>query len=193
LALHSSLVDSITENLRFLLWQSRVAHDDWPHQLAVWAGCKPEHAWLLLQGLALPTPDELARVARATDVTGDELQFARLVEEANVNVLQANLAYLQADLVRGAQRPFARALGVTEGTMSRWFTGAQEPELRHLAALSEKLGIDSKLDLRFDPLFLSPVPATDAGRRAWLKSRLNTIDRGRLLRHWATLELIFGS
>src|SRR5947208_10086780 len=87
---------TLSRNLRFLLWRSGLERSRWPHRIRQWVGASGDsvRAGHLLQGTApAPTQDEVQKLARATGIEVERLLFADLVAEARTNIVEQNLRY----------------------------------------------------------------------------------------------------
>ncbi len=177
-----------SENLRYLLWDKKVARKRWTAQLAEWAGCSLHRAKSLLQGAEL-LPDEQEQIAQQVNIPEEDIHFKRLVER--VDILQENLGYLFDSLEHGEGKVLAESIDANPTTVSRWRSGEQNPRRYNLVALCHFFGLSSGTDLETDPIFLSLGPVGDRRRREWLHERVDQLDSAALQDLFPALERLF--
>jgi transcriptional regulator with XRE-family HTH domain len=179
-----------------LLWNAGVEREDWVGWLVDRTGyeyCRAEE--LLLGGV--PHSEEIERVATVFGVSREDVAEVDLVGRAGVNVLLQNLCrlidsmYLINSKGRGAKKPLADHLGVHPTTVSKWYSGEQDPTREHLKALHRYFGL-SGIELRTDPIFLSPVPIGKAEQKAWLREQIDRIDDAELGQLYPVLQRLLG-
>lgn len=176
---------TVTENLRYMLWNREVKQEHWANQLADWARCATQRAEELLQG-ARPEPEELEQIAQRVNVSEEELQFARLVDE--VHILGKNIRYLLDSLDRGEQKDLAENVGVSEGTISKWHQEKQKPSATNLRKLRAEFGLPSEIDLNSYPLFLSMSPIGERQQKEWLREHIERLNADTLRSLFPALE-----
>ena len=166
---------------------------DWLANRTGYEYCRAEE--LLLGGDA--RPGEIERIAAVFGVSQEDVAGADLVERARVDVLLQNMCRLidSVNLVvrtgRGAKKLLADELGVHPTTVSKWYSGEQEPTRENLDALLRYFGL-SGIEIRVDPIFLSPLPVGKAEQRAWLSERVDRIDGAELQQLFPALRRLFG-
>jgi transcriptional regulator with XRE-family HTH domain len=165
----------VTENLRFLLWKARVQRREWAAHLASWVGCTLPRARELLEGTSLST-EEQERIAHAAGVAAEDLQFARLLDMAGIDLPLENLRYLLDSVQRGHKGPLATRLGIHPTTISNWYSGRQKPRKARLDRLRHYCGLEPSIDLATESLFLSDAPHSDKARKEWLYEHIELLD-----------------
>ena len=179
-----------------MIWNEGVERERWVDWLANRTGyehCRAEE--LLLGGNA--RSEEIERIATIFGVLREDVAEADMVARAGVDVLLQNLCRLidSMDLVvrrgRGAKSLLADDLGVHPTTVSKWYSGEQEPTRENLDALRRYFGL-SGIELRTDPIFLSPVPTGKAEQKAWLCEQIDRIDAAKLEQLYPALQRLLG-
>ena len=169
-----------TRNLRYQLWQRKVAREHWAFQLMEWLACSECRAWELLHGIP-PNQEELLKLSEWTEQTEEQLQSVNL--DGQSAVLAENLRYLLEAPKRGGKKALAAELGVKQGTLSCWLRG-RRPECRHQEAIKRYFGLPATVDLETVPLFLELSPVGSLEQREWLRQRISELDE-------ATLRVLF--
>jgi transcriptional regulator with XRE-family HTH domain len=162
-------MNTVTENVRYLLWKEGISPTEWASRLAQWARCDVQRAEEILQGGAL-RPSEQTAIANATHCSEEELQLARLVE--GVDILQENFKFLVTGFEHGRAKKFAEHIQVKPVTVSRWANKSQKPQKRVFPAVCRYFELPEGTDLEEDALFLLPYPDNDKQRRTWLQQRI---------------------
>jgi transcriptional regulator with XRE-family HTH domain len=180
------------ENLRFLLWQSRLPQSKWFDQLTTWLKGDVERAAALLQGVE-PNDQERLLLAELADLRDTDLGLVRLLERSDVNLLRENLHYLLDNLPHGGKKEVAVHLGVRPLTISRWLKGEQQPTRNHLRGLCGYFNLPYATDLERDPLFLELLPISAQDQRKWLHRWLDELDTATLGRLFWALYLMLSS
>jgi transcriptional regulator with XRE-family HTH domain len=165
-------MDTVTENVRYLLWKERISPAEWVSRLAQWAKCDVQRAEEILQGSAL-RPGEQTAIANATHCSEEELQLARLVE--GVDILRENFNFLVTGLEHGKAKKFAKYIQVKPVTISRWANKSQKPQKRVFPAVCRYFELPEGTDLEKDALFLLPYPDNDSRRRTWLRQHIEQL------------------
>jgi transcriptional regulator with XRE-family HTH domain len=113
------------------------------------------------------------------EVEVESLRFANLPRDRG-HVLSENLRFLFSTLGHGGKKAIASELGIDPTTVSRWLSGAYEPQLASLRQLVSHFGLPADTDLQEDPIFLSAEPVSAIERRTWLHERINALSRNEL-------------
>jgi len=184
-------VESLTLNIRFLLWREGVKRDEWIAKLADLLGCDINRAQGILGGAADPESQEVALIAKPYKVGVNKLRTQSLVAEEKVDVLSANIRHLIDGLVHGQRRQFAAALGVDVTTVSRWSTAAQRPTKTKLMRICDYFGLPVATNLETDPLFLSLEPVTGREMKGWLHEQIDGLDADTLRNLFPALQRLF--
>lgn len=119
-------------------------------------------------------PDVLQRLAAAfgQDDGGESIRFADLVGDGT-DLPRENLKFLFESLDRGGKKRLAAELSIDPTTVSRWLSGASQPQGPSLRHLSDYFGLPAGTDLRETPIFLSVEPVATVDRRRWLQARID--------------------
>jgi len=169
-------VDSLTLNIRFLLWRDDVKRDEWAAKLADMLECDIHRAQEILGGGVDIQPKEIAVVAKAYKVGVNDLRTQNLVSEEKTDVLSANIRHLIDGLAHGQRKQFAAQLGVDVTTVSRWSTAAQRPTKTKLRRICDYFGLPVATNLEADPVFLSLDPVTGSEMKRWLHEQIEGLD-----------------
>ena len=181
-------VESLTLNIRFLLWRDGVKRDEWSAKLANLLGSDIPRAQEILSGGVDLQPTEVALIAKAYKVTVNKLRTQSLVSEEKVDVLTANIRHLIDGLAHGQRRQFAAQLGVDVTTVSRWSTAAQRPTKTKLGRIRDYFGLPVATNLEGDPIFLSLDPVTGTEMRSWLHEQIEGLDADTLRNLFPALQ-----
>jgi transcriptional regulator with XRE-family HTH domain len=128
------------------------------------------------------TADQLAGLARALEVgeDGSELRFSDLLSDSGKNVLAENLKFLFDTLEHGGKKGLARSFGIDPTTVSRWLSGASEPQGPALRQIVNYFGLRADTDLRTDAVFLSVEPVSAVAKRQWIRDRVDSLTNEKL-------------
>ena len=181
-------MESLTLNIRFLLWRDGVKRDEWSAKLANLLGSDIPRAQEILSGGVDLQPTEVALIAKAYKVTVNKLRTQSLVSEEKVDVLTANIRHLIDGLAHGQRRQFAAQLGVDVTTVSRWSTAAQRPTKTKLGRIRDYFGLPVATNLEGDPIFLSLDPVTGTEMRSWLHEQIEGLDADTLRNLFPALQ-----
>ena len=165
---------------------------DWLADRTGYEYCRAEE---LILG-STPRSEEIERIAAVFGVSQEDVAEVDMVSRAGVNVLLQNLRRLidSTHLVvkgGGAKKRLADDLGVHPTTVSKWYSGEQSPTRENLGALRRYFGL-SRVELRIDPIFLSPVPTGKAEQKAWLLEQVDRIDAVKLEELYPALRRLLG-
>jgi transcriptional regulator with XRE-family HTH domain len=164
-----------SENLRYLLWRSKIKREDWSVQLSAWAKCHKSRAEEILNGAPLETIEQ-QEIAKNTDVSEEAIQTERFLND-KVDVLWENIKFLtEKDYTGEKLVAIARAIGVSQVTISRWRSRNQRPEDAQIAKLCLYFNLPAKTDLKTDSIFLSLYPIGALDRKNWLKQQIDQLD-----------------
>ncbi len=186
----------LAPNLRYLLWNEGVDRETWVDRLADRTGYEYCRAEELLLG-STPRAEEIERIAAVFGVSQEDVAEVDMVSRSGVNVLLQNLrrlidsTHLVVDKGGGAKKRLADDLGVHPTTVSKWYSGEQSPTRENLGALRRYFGL-SGVELRIDPIFLSPVPTGKAEQKAWLLEQVDRIDAAKLEELYPALRRLLG-
>lgn len=167
-------MSNTSENLCYLLWKHKLNREEWSRQLAEWAKCSQDRANELLGGTDL-RDDEQKRIAQVLNISEEDLQYSRLVEVEQADILHLNVIFLLEHLEHGKKRELAENLSVHPTTLNKWERHEQSPSPSHQTGLRRYFNISSSVDLTRDPIFLSHLPVIDLGRREWLQQRIKRL------------------
>ncbi|MEZ9540314.1 helix-turn-helix domain-containing protein [Shewanella sp. 10N.286.51.B8] len=193
---------SVSENIRFLLWQAGIEKPYWKKSLkSKLNSIKASGFGSSLSQLDYSTEDcddlllrdnvsetDLRVVSQAFAIDESELKFSSLLKSSKTNVLAHNLKTLCSGLGPGGKTKLAESLGVHNTTLSRWLSGTITPDKIKLKNLSDFFGVDYDKLLNDHPYFLSINPVTEIEKRDWLKSRVDDIPRELLNRLYPALD-----
>jgi transcriptional regulator with XRE-family HTH domain len=169
----------ISSNVRYLLWRAGVPREQWEAWLSARTELGGSKCKMLVAGRLLDeqiTSEALRDLARAFEQAddGESLRFSDFFGEGT-NVLAENLRFLFASLGRGSKKQIAAELEVDPTTVSRWLSGAFEPQGALLRQLVTYFGLPQDTDLRRTPIFLSVEPVAAAQRRQWLHTQIDAL------------------
>lgn len=181
-------VESLTLNIRYLLWREGVRRDEWAAKLADLLGCDIRRAQEILSGGVDLQPKEISAMAKAYKVGVNDLRTLNLLSKEKVDVLIANIRHLIDGLAHGQRRQFATELGVDVTTVSRWSTAAQRPTKTKLGRIRDYFGLPVATDLEGDPIFLSLDPVTGSEMRSWLHEQIEGLDADTLRNLFPALQ-----
>jgi hypothetical protein len=157
MANHGPMINQISNNVRFLLWHQKIDHAQWEAWLAIRTTLPGDVCAGLVRG-TLPDAEissaQLRLLAETLGIEEESLRFADLPRDRG-NVLSENLRFLFGTLAHGEKKALASKLGVDPTTISRWLSGAYEPQQTSLRQLVSHFGLPSGTDLRETPVFLS--------------------------------------
>lgn len=185
-------MDNTSTNLRFLLWKRNPDRRTWPDLAAEWVECDTPRAEELVRGDRL-RKDEISRLAKYAGVSARDLVRENLLSNAkDVDILRENLLCLVDGLERGEKRTFAAAVGVHQTTVPAWLSGKQRAERTNVYAVVKYFRLPAGTDLETEPLFLSPLPASEVSRKRWLKEKIDELDAARLQDLFPALAKLLG-
>jgi hypothetical protein len=180
--------DSASTNLRFLLWHHKVAKADWAGAVAQWTGSNEARAERLLSGSVPPSVEDLRSLAEALQISEDEILYADLLKEAEVNIWQENVLHLLNTLKHGENKRLASFLDLEGGTISKWKKRLYNPEKKHKQKLQDFFAVPTPIDLEADPVFLSLSPCDATSQRTWLHSKIDHLSERSLQQLFPALE-----
>jgi hypothetical protein len=169
----------VSTNVRYLLWRKGVPRNQWEAWLSARTTFGGSLSRALVAGL-LPdeqvTTEALKDLARVFDQAdeGESIRFGNLVGDGT-QVLVENLRFLFDALGHGGKKHVAAELSIDPTTVSRWLSGAFEPQGPSLRQLVTYFGLSPNIDLRETPIFLSIEPVAVAERRRWLHARIDAL------------------
>ena len=181
-------MESLTLNIRYLLWREGVRRDEWAAKLADLLGCDIRRAQEILSGGVDLQPKEVAAMAKAYKVGANDVRTLSFLSKEKVDVLTANIRHLIDGLAHGQRRQFASHLGVDVTTVSRWSTAAQRPTKTKLGRIRDYFGLPIGTDLECDPIFLSLDPVTGSEMKSWLHERIEGLDADTLRNLFPALQ-----
>jgi hypothetical protein len=169
----------VSANVRYLLWRKGVPREQWEGWLASRTSLPAPTLKALMTGHLADeqvTPEVLRDVARAFEHgdEGESLRFADLAQDGG-SVLLENLKFLFESLGHGGKKTVAAELSIDPTTVSRWLSGAYEPQAPSLRQIVTFFGLPPETDLRETPVFLSVEPVAVSERRRWLHSRIDAL------------------
>ena len=186
----------VSTNTRYLLWRKGVLRDQWEGWLVSRTSLGVGMAKSLVAGRL---PDEqlsteaLRDVARAFEHAddGESLRFGDLAREG-CNVLLENLRFLFESLGHGGKKVVAAELSIDPTTVSRWLSGAYEPQGPSLRQIVGFFGLPPDTDLREAPVFLSVEPVAATERRRWLHARIEALSPDEFRELYPALRRMLG-
>jgi transcriptional regulator with XRE-family HTH domain len=181
-------VESLTLNIRYLLWREGVRRDEWAAKLADLLGCDIRRAQEILSGGVDLQPKEIAAMAKAYKVGVNDMRTLSLLSKEKDDMLTANIRHLIDGLAHGQRRQFAAELGVDVTTVSRWSTAAQRPTKTKLGRIRDYFGLPFATDLEGDPIFLSLDPITGSEMRSWIHEQIEGLDADTLRNLFPALQ-----
>ncbi len=181
-------MESLTLNIRYLLWREGVRRDEWAAKLADLLGCDIRRAQEILSGGVDLQPKEISAMAKAYKVGVNDMRTLNLLSKEKVDVLIANIRHLIDGLAHGQRRQFATELGVDVTTVSRWSTAAQRPTKTKLGRIRDYFGLPVATDLEGDAIFLSLDPVTGSEMRSWLHEQIEGLEADTLRNLFPALQ-----
>ena len=186
----------VSTNVRYLLWRRGTPREQWEAWLSARTSLSSSLSRLVVSGQMLDeqvTSDALRSLARVFDCAddGESIRFGDLVGEAT-NILVENLRYLFKDLGRGGKKQLAAELSIDPTTVSRWLSGAFEPQGPSLRQLVAYFGLPPDTDLRKTPIFLSVEPVAAIDRKRWLHTRIDALSPDEFRELYPALRRMLG-
>jgi len=181
-------VESLTLNIRYLLWREGVRRDEWAAKLADLLGCDIRRAQEILSGGVDLQPKEISAMAKAYKVGVNDMRTLNLLSKEKVDVLTANIRHLIDGLAHGQRKHFAAELGVDVTTVSRWSTAVQRPTKTKLGRIRDYFGLPIAMDLEGDPIFLSLDPVTGSEMKSWLHEQIEGLEADTLRNLFPALQ-----
>jgi transcriptional regulator with XRE-family HTH domain len=176
------MTSQVSINVRFMLWSRKIARTEWEAWLTMRADIPHDTSKRLVLG-TLPDAEissrQMRALAEALGLDEENLRFANLPRDQG-RVLAENLQFLFSTLERGGKKSLASKMGIDPTTVSRWLSGAYEPQPASLSQLVSEFGLPSGTDLLQDPIFLSAEPVSAVERRQWLSKRINALSSDEL-------------
>jgi hypothetical protein len=171
-------------NLRYLLWRAeRLDRRNWTAILAKWLNCPIEKAQRILQGERL-TGEQYSLIFEQSPVVVDEGEFFNrsLIEVDRVDVVRENVRFLLEQLRHGEAKQLGVALSVSDHTVSEWKRWRRKGgiEKQHLLGLARYFGIDPRVSLYTEPVFLWTEPIGGRQRREWLRRQITFLSEDEL-------------
>lgn len=172
-------LSQLTRNLRYF---AKTSHpnsppEEWPRLLATQVGISVPRLYELLTGRDA-TQIEQDKIAGAFRVEAATLGSSPLHPIGN-DVLRENLSYLFASLRHGMKSQVAKHVGVKEAQLSRWENGVR-PEKKHLERILDFFGLNPRLNLASELLFLSLEPVGAYAQKQWLAKRVDAAPPGEI-------------
>jgi transcriptional regulator with XRE-family HTH domain len=185
--------ETLSLNVRLLLWQRQISRSDWVHHLA---NKLPPH-WGARNVACLLNSRELGNldirdVAIALEVEEEQIRWEDLLSSSSIDVLKENLSYLLDSLEHGGKKKVAADLGIDPTTISRWLSGAITPQSSTLKRLSNYFGLPAETDLSKAAVFLSVEPVSLPERRRWLNQQIEALSANELRELYPALQRILG-
>lgn len=173
-----SVMNSLSQNLKYLLWKNGVNRKEWVQTLADSLRCGQAKAQAILDGDQTDLEsDELILLARFSGMDGDQVMIDDLLGSDGVDIFIRNLSFLLDRLPHGKKKHLADCLGVDQTTISRWGNGTQRPTKGKITAILNYFNLPLTTDLDRKPLFLSTMPIGEAETKKWLKGKIDDLDR----------------
>jgi transcriptional regulator with XRE-family HTH domain len=171
------MTSQVSINVRFLLWSRKLARTEWEAWLAAREAIPHDMCKRLVRGTLLDadlSERHLDALAEALGLDVETLLYANLPRDRG-RVLAENLRFLFSSVGHGGKKSLAANLGIDPTTVSRWLSGAYEPQPASLRQLVSEFGLPSDTDLQKDPVFLSVEPISLIERREWVNKRINAL------------------
>ena len=186
------LADLPTENLniRYLAWKDTKGNPDpvkWVSVLRKKAGLPDREARAILAGSPLSNKDRDA-IVEGFGIDRDELGTARLFGLSSDEILKENIRYLIRSLPKGGKKALAGALQVKKESVSRWASGKNPPSAQNIQQIAQYLSLDSNINLREVPLFLSFRPVGHYAQREWVQKQVASLPAEELSKLFPALE-----
>ena len=186
-------VESLTLNIRYLLWREGERREEWAAKLTDLLGCDIRRAQEILSGGVDLQPKEISAMAKAYKIGVNDMRTLNLLSKEKVNVLTANIRHLIEGLAHGQRKYFAAELGVDVTTVSRWSSSAQRPTRTKLRRICEYFGLPLATNLEDDPVFLSLDPVTGSEMKSWLHEQIEGLDADTLRNLFPALQRLLKS
>lgn len=181
-------------NIRYLLWRSEEQNrQNWAPLLASWLRCSPEKARQILLGEKLSS-EQFSRLLERIPVTVDEGEFFNrsLLELDRIDIARENVQFLLGQLRHGEAKRLGVALSVSDHTVSEWKRWRRKGgiEKQHILGLARYFGIDPRVSLYAEPVFLWTEPVGEKQRRQWLREQIMFLDDDRLNDLFPALKIL---
>lgn len=173
-----------------MLWQQGKPQESWGAEVATWATCSEDRAWLLLKA-EKPRQNEIEVISQATGYGQDELVFSNLLQESGLDIWQENVVYLVNSLGHGENSKLAQALGIQGSTISKWKRRGPTPEKTHKSGIQSFFGVPTAIDMEHHSLFLDLSPISAMEQRVWLHKQIEQLDSQTLQQLFPALERLF--
>jgi hypothetical protein len=173
-------------NLRYLLWRSGESDRlQWANRLSQLLGCSENTARHLLSGNLKITGEQVRRLIKNMEpgIQEEDFFFRSLIEFHGIDIVRENVRFLLGTLRHGEAKRLGVSLSVSDHTISewkRWRRGKGGIEKQHLVGLARYFGIDPRVSLDKEPVFLWTDPVGVKQRREWLRNRLLLISEDQL-------------
>ena len=169
-----SKLPQFTLNLRYLAKSNFPGSlpEQWSRLLATQTGILDRRVVALLHGEA-PDQSDLDKVAAAFGREAAVLGSAPLYGHEGETILTENLRHLLNSLPKGEKSRLAKSIGVRQEQFSRWEKEVR-PERKNLEKMLEFFGLNPRLDLVVEPLFLSLDPVGAHAQKEWLAKRVQS-------------------
>jgi hypothetical protein len=178
--------DSQNLNLRFLLWRSgETDRQRWIIRLSQLLNTSEDAARQLLTGKRKISGEQVRYLIEKLEVgiQEEDFFFRSLVELEGVDVVRENVRFLLGTLRHGEAKQLGVALSVSDHTISEWKRWRRSKggiEKQHLLGLARYFGIDPRISLYKEPVFLWLEPVGGHQRREWLRSQILLISEDHL-------------
>lgn len=167
----------VSINVRYLLWSRKIPRQGWEAWLASRSSVPGETCKRLVRG-TLPDADlpdsHLRALANSLGLDVETLRYSHLPRDRG-GVLAENLRFLFSSLGHGGKKSLASTLRIDPTTVSRWLSGAYEPQPASLRQLVSEFGLPADTNLQEDAVFLSTEPISAIERREWVNKRINAL------------------
>lgn len=123
-----------------------------------------------------PTEQEVNQIAQTLGLETQELFYADLLAQSDIDIWRENVVLLVKSLQRGEQSKLVAYLGLrSAGTVTKWKSKKANPEKKHKQGLQNFFGLPLSVDLEQAPLFLSLSPVDKVSQRAWLHEHIDQL------------------
>jgi transcriptional regulator with XRE-family HTH domain len=186
-------LSAVDVNLRYLCWKVEKDRSKWPAMLGKWIGEKrgADVAVAVLSGHRPLNQLEIGSVVSALDLDEHEFVYGNLPIADEISFVAKNLERLTSNASGQTKIEFAREIGVSPVTISRWIGGTQVPDLKARRMIALIFGLRDESDLGTVPIFLSFLPVTYGEQVAWINASMQEMIPAELRELFPALYRIF--
>jgi transcriptional regulator with XRE-family HTH domain len=184
--------DLRTETLyiRYLLWKEDADPSRWAIILRKKTTIPETRAKDILGGASL-SGDEREAICEGFSIGLETLLHDETFGMDGFELARENIKFLVGRLPHGEGKKMAQALGVSKETISRWKNNGVTNKIRPDKIL-KYLGLDPRININTDPLFLSLNPVGKFAIKKWLMDQLESISSDELSKLFPALKKLLG-